>query len=209
MNTFLLWFFVLVVILLGFVIWLINFSPRSRPTKQNETQSQPAMTEDELAEMARYDASPHRRMHGSAMRFVREVTFYESSEPSQLHGWQDFIEYRNFMANRDWDAARQMLQRIAYSMPGQSQSVKDEFTAIMREFAAQDPLVSGVLRIVMPILRQEPGMLQTQMYKHLPGIGLEEVRYALYFGEQLGILRRNKKGSSYKLYPAEYIESVR
>ena len=52
-------------------------------------------------------------------------------------------------------------------------------------------------------------MLQTQMYKHLPGIGLEEVRYALYFGEQLGILRRNKKGSSYKLYPAEYIESMR
>lgn len=114
----------------------------------------------------------------------------------------DYVECRNFMARQDWDAARRVLQGIAYSMPDKTPEVKAKFTALMKEFAARDPLVGGVLRIAMPMIRDQPGMLQTAMYKHLPGIGPEEARYAFYFAEQLGILRREKKGNTYRLLPA-------
>lgn len=113
----------------------------------------------------------------------------------------EFIECRDFMDNQDWDAARQALQRIAYTMVDEEPEVKAKFTALMAEFASRDPLLSAVLRVVMPIVRSEPGILQTQVYKHLPGIGVEDARYALYFAEQLGILRRQKKGNSYRLLP--------
>ncbi|OYZ03480.1 MAG: hypothetical protein B7Y42_00435 [Polaromonas sp. 28-63-22] len=105
------------------------------------------------------------------------------------------------MAAEDWDAARRVLQGIAYSMPDETPEVKARFTALMKEFASRDPLVSGVLRIAMPLIREQPGIMQTAMYKHLPGIGPEEARYTFYFAEQLGILRREKKGNSYRLLP--------
>lgn len=113
----------------------------------------------------------------------------------------DYVECQNFMAAEDWDAARRVLQGIAYSMPDETPEVKARFTALMKEFASRDPLVSGVLRIAMPLIREQPGIMQTAMYKHLPGIGPEEARYTFYFAEQLGILRREKKGNSYRLLP--------
>lgn len=112
----------------------------------------------------------------------------------------DFIECRNFMALQDWDAARQALQRIAYTMPDRPAEEKMRFTGLMAEFAAGDPLVGSVLRIITPLLQAEPGLLQSNIYKHMPGIGPEEARYALYFLEQLGMIRREKSGRSYRLY---------
>ncbi len=104
------------------------------------------------------------------------------------------------MTLNQWDEARSQLQRIAYTMLHASQAEKDRFTAVMKEFAARDPLLSQVLGTVMPIVRQQPGTLQSGIYKHLPGVDPEQARYALYFGEQLGLLRRVKKGNSYRLY---------
>lgn len=114
----------------------------------------------------------------------------------------DYVEIHDFMDNGHWDAARKVLQRIAYSMVDEAPEIKARFTALMTDFAVRDPLLAGVLRVVMPIVREQPGILQTAVYKHLPGIVVEDARYALYFAEQLGILRREKKGNSYRLLPA-------
>lgn len=116
---------------------------------------------------------------------------------------------RRQMTLNQWDEARRLLQQVAYGMVDASEREKAAFTGLMREFAARDPLFSGVLRTVMPLVRAQPGMLQSGVYKHLPGIGPEEARYALYFGEQLGLLRRVKKGNSYRLYePGMVVEAV-
>ena len=109
---------------------------------------------------------------------------------------------RHFMALENWDAARDILQRFAYTILNEPQEEKDRFKVLMTEFAAQDPLVGGVLQVIMPILRAQPGMLQTELYKHLPGVGLEQARYALYFLEQLQVVERKKSGRSYKVYEA-------
>ena len=108
---------------------------------------------------------------------------------------------QRMMALDQWDAARQKLQQIAYSMVSESPEVKAEFTQFMKVFAERDPLLASVLNTVMPLVRGQPGILQTATYKHLPGIGVEEVRYAIYFAEQLGMLRREKKGNTYRLLP--------
>jgi hypothetical protein len=101
-----------------------------------------------------------------------------------------------------WDAARKRLQQISYGMVSEAPEAKAAFTKFMKIFAERDPLLSSVLNTVMPLVRAQPGILQTATYKHLPGIGVEEVRYVLYFAEQLGILRREKKGNTYRLLPA-------
>jgi hypothetical protein len=113
-----------------------------------------------------------------------------------------FSNCHRFMSLGQWDLARRSLQKIAYSIVSRSPAEKQEFTELMKEFAARDPLVSGVLRKAMPLIRAEPGILQTAVYKYIPGVGIEEIRYAFYFAEQLGILRREKKGSSYRLFSA-------
>lgn len=100
-----------------------------------------------------------------------------------------------------WDAARKKLQQIAYGMVSETPEAKAEFTKFMKIFAEKDPLLSSILKTVMPVVQSSPGVLQTALYRHLPGIEVEEVRYALYFSEQLGILRREKKGNTYRLLP--------
>lgn len=112
------------------------------------------------------------------------------------------------MTLNQWDEARRQLQQVAYGMVDALPHEKAAFTDLMKEFAARDPLFSSVLRTVMPLVRAQPGMLQSGIYKHLPGIGPEEARYALYFGEQLGILRRAKKGNSYRLYEPGMVVEV-
>lgn len=114
---------------------------------------------------------------------------------------------RRQMKLNQWDEARRLLQKVAYGMVDAKPNEKAAFTELMKEFAIHDPLFSAVLRIVMPLVREQPGLLQSGIYKHLPGIGQEEARYALYFGEQLGLLRRVKKGNSYRLYePGAVVE---
>ena len=115
---------------------------------------------------------------------------------------------RQMMELDQWDAARRSLQQVAYGILDESQEVKAEFTKVMTIFAARDPLVSGVLQIVMPILQKSPGIRQAEMYKHVPGVGVEEVRYVLYFAEQLGMIRRQKAGNSYKLYEQSGVVDV-
>lgn len=209
MHTFIFWFLIVALLLLGFVIWLVMFIGKPRLEHPKKIDVTPSMTADDFT---RYESSLHRlkgpkNFHASRSDMTKNFNINHERKFIDSTFSQDYIECQRFITLKDWDMARQTLQRIAYSMPGQPQEIKNEFTAFMRDFAAQDPLVYGVLRIAMPLLRQQPGMLQTQMYKHLPGIGLEESRYALYFAEQLGILRREKKGNSYKLYPAEYVEN--
>lgn len=132
---------------------------------------------------------------------------YSGGQPTMIIG-DDYIECRNFMELRDWDSARQVLQRIAYTMPDRPAEEKKKFTALMTEFAKDDPLVGSVHRTIVPLLQQQPGTVQSSIYKHLPGIGQEEARYAIYFLEQLGSIRREKSGRSYKLYLANEVIDV-
>jgi len=129
---------------------------------------------------------------------------YDASRPTLVVG-DDFVECRHFMSLQNWDEARVVLQRIAYTIKTQPQATQDQFKLLMTDFAAQDPLIGGVARAVMPVLRAQPGVLQTALYQHVPGVGPEQVRYALYFLEQLNVIERKKSGRSYKVFEAQPI----
>jgi len=106
-------------------------------------------------------------------------------------------------ARGDYDWARQELQRISYSMVGKSvtQDAKDRFTQVMKDFAKEDPLYNEVMARLSPLLQANPGMVQSQIYKGEPDHIKEQMRYVLYFANELGHIQRVKKGNSYKLYP--------
>lgn len=107
----------------------------------------------------------------------------------------------------DYDWARQQLQKIAYGMVGES--VSDEqrksFTRLMTEFAKEDPLYRDVMERVIPLVQANPGMLQSQIYKGQPDHIKEQMRYVLYFANEIGHIKRIKKGNSYKLFSSDAV----
>ncbi|WP_435626953.1 hypothetical protein [Candidatus Ferrigenium straubiae] len=106
-------------------------------------------------------------------------------------------------ARGDYDWARQQLQKIAYGMVGDSvtDAQRKSFTRLMTDFAREDPLYQEVMARVIPLVQANPGMLQSQIYKGQPDHIKEQMRYVLYFANELGHIKRIKKGNSYKLLP--------
>ena len=104
-------------------------------------------------------------------------------------------------ARGDYDWARMQLQKIAYGMvePSVTDAQRADFTRLMTSFAKEDPLYKQVMERVLPLVRDNPGMLQSQIYKGQPDEIKEQMRYVLYFANELGHIRRIKKGNSYQL----------
>jgi len=120
---------------------------------------------------------------------------------SAWHNHCDRIEQA--WARGDFDWAREQLQRIAYSMVGKrvTEEQKHQFTRLMKDFASQDPMYREVMTIALPYITANPGTMQSKIYTQLPDWSREEVRYVLYFANELGHIHRVKKGNSYKLMP--------
>lgn len=108
-------------------------------------------------------------------------------------------------ANRigyDWNANRVTLQKIAYQMVGKGvpKHKKEAFTQFMKEFARRDPLYQLTIERVQAAVANTPGMLQSEIYAGRTEQEKEMARYILYFAHELGDIRREKSGNSYKLY---------
>lgn len=113
------------------------------------------------------------------------------------------VEIKAAWRGGDFDFARQQLQQIAYSMVGTSVSEekRTEFTQLMTQFAKIDPLYQEIIARVLPLVQANPGILQSQIYKGQTDHIKEEMRYVFYFANELGHIKRIKKGSSYELHP--------
>lgn len=112
------------------------------------------------------------------------------------------IEIIDYYEKREFDAMRFALQKVAYEMVGDryTQQEKDKFKKIMTYFAYKDPLYNDCIKRVISIVAKNEGMLQTQIYPYFKEYDTEIIRYVLYFGGELGDIRRVKSGRSYKLY---------
>lgn len=107
------------------------------------------------------------------------------------------------MARGEWNDARRYLQKIAYGIKTASEGEQRDFKHIMMAFASADPLYAQCLRAVAPILAENPdGIRQTALYPHMAAApDAETARYVLYFADELGAIRRQKKGNSYLVFP--------
>jgi tetratricopeptide (TPR) repeat protein len=102
----------------------------------------------------------------------------------------------------NWDWARAALQKWSYGMVGNqvSQAEKDRFKALMTRFAEKDPLYREVMGLLLPVIKQNEGILQSKIYGYAPRYDQETLRYVLYFADELGEITRLKKGNSYQLF---------
>ena len=106
------------------------------------------------------------------------------------------------VARGDWDIARGYLQKIAYGLNAANEQEQREFKHIMMAFAAVDPLYAQCLQAIAPILAENPdGIRQTALYPHMAAApDAETARYVLYFADELGAIKRQKKGNSYIVF---------
>jgi hypothetical protein len=117
------------------------------------------------------------------------------------------MEIEDAWKRGDYDWVRMQLQKIAYSMVGPTvtETDKQNFTEVMKDFAKEDPLYNEVMTRLLPMVQESPGMVQSQIYKGEPDHIKEQMRYVLYFAQELGHIQRVKKGNSYRLYPPRVV----
>lgn len=142
---------------------------------------------------------------------VLTTTSTRTSNATSGDPWLDHcIEIENAWQRGDFDWARQQLQRIAYGMvePSVTDAQRADFTRLMTEFAKADPLYREVMERVLPLVQANPGMLQSQIYKGQPDHIKEQMRYVLYFANELGDITRRKKGRSYELFLPQITNSA-
>jgi predicted transcriptional regulator len=72
--------------------------------------------------------------------------------------------------------------------------VKKEYS----DFSQIDPLYLDGIRIILPLIKANPGILQTDLYDKVE-IMREHVSYILYFAAENGVIERTKKGRSYQI----------
>lgn len=195
------WFWAIMVVI-GFVYW-VNTSEKFKPFF-----AQPANeTAEERADRKKREAE---EFHAQNIRTIQERqqhrAYNHKTNAVNNDPWLELcVEIETSWERGDYDFARQQLQKIAYGMVGES--VTDEqrknFTRLMTEFAKEDPLYKQVMERVLPLVQANPGMLQSQIYKGQPDYIKEQMRYVLYFANEIGHIKRIKKGNSYKLLPPE------
>jgi len=77
----------------------------------------------------------------------------------------------------------------------------EEATREYEDFGSKDPNFANLMSVIGPVIRQNPGILQTQLYEKLRDIPKSDISYALYFADKLGKLARMKKGRTYEIRP--------
>lgn len=66
------------------------------------------------------------------------------------------------------------------------------------DFVVNDPLYVNGLSILIEKIKENPGILQTELYKQVE-MAREDVSYILYFAAEMGVIKRTKKGRSYQI----------
>lgn len=114
---------------------------------------------------------------------------------------RQFEEIDKAWRQGDYDFARDWLQKLAYRLKSEEapEAVHTKFKALMVEFTRDDPLYAEVMRQAIPAISDNPGIIQSQLAKQFPQFDSEQFRYAMYYGEVIGDVIREKKGRSYAL----------
>lgn len=109
-------------------------------------------------------------------------------------------------ASGDFDSARKAFPRLVESIRQQNINTNGGLEAALAEarsqhaqFAAEDPLCTEVMARATAIIRDHPGILQTEIYSYFPSVSREDLTYAFYFADYHGRIVRAKKGRTYEI----------
>lgn len=117
-------------------------------------------------------------------------------------------------AERNKDFLRTRVEYLkcveSWKQGGNSQMLKDAQDEY-DEFVRRDPIFKTLLNGLLPIIKENPNIIQseitkqfesidwTALYNYNRTITKEDIYYALYFAARFGIISRTKKGHSYEL----------
>jgi hypothetical protein len=100
--------------------------------------------------------------------------------------------------------------------PEELEKAKKEYA----NFVRQEPIFNKLLPIFLEGVKQNPGILQSDITKKAEALewselrnydrplSKDDIRYVLYFAEEFGYLIRQKSGRSYRLYLPEQLKNV-
>jgi hypothetical protein len=115
---------------------------------------------------------------------------------------------RDAERGRDYKKARDLYLKATESLTQTEKLAGDPITTACAEqlkaeyfdfVAHRDPYYRHYLKYFLPVIKAEPGILQTDMYKRF-NLPRPEITYTLYFAEKEGLVRRENKGRSYQLF---------
>lgn len=102
---------------------------------------------------------------------------------------------------KKYDEARASLHDLSYKI--REENAPPPIPKLLREllvsFTRDDPMYADVIRVALPIVAGNPGIVQSILHKQFPQFDAEQFRYAMYYGEIIGDVVREKKGRSYAL----------
>lgn len=113
----------------------------------------------------------------------------------------------------DWLSARMSYMKCVEDLKRSGASEADIQSA-MKEYEAftkRDPIFAKLIARLLPIIKANPGILQSdiskqflsmewpELYSYTREVSREDISYALYFADKQGLILRAKKGRSYEL----------
>lgn len=118
-----------------------------------------------------------------------------------IHWRRQLEEIKQAWESGNYDYARTWLQKLAYRITADQapEEVHRQFKVLMVAFTRDDPLYADVMRVALPAIAADPGIVQSVLAKQFPQFDAEQFRYAMYYGAEIGDVVREKKGRSYAL----------
>lgn len=103
--------------------------------------------------------------------------------------------------NKEYDDARSCLHDLSYKIREENAPppIPELFKNLMVAFTRDDPMYANVMHVAHPVIASTPGIAQSVLSKQFPQFDAEQFRYAMYYGAEIGDVKREKKGRSYTL----------
>jgi hypothetical protein len=145
------------------------------------------------------------------VQYAKEHPEYSLDDFKLQRADEAFVSWRGARTaerNHEWEKARRLYLKAVESYEqfeklGDDPLVTQNLEMLKNEYyqfvVNRDPIYRVNLKYLLPLIREEPGILQTQTYDRLD-ISRPEITYTLYFAEKEGLVRREKKGRSYQLF---------
>ena len=113
---------------------------------------------------------------------------------------------RQYRAQGDYPMARlsyfkwvESLRQQNINMDGQLEHELAEARREYTDFVKTDPLYNQIKDAATAKIGEQPGILQTELYKLLSNFEKADIQYAMYFADDHGAVVRTKKGNTYSL----------
>ena len=120
---------------------------------------------------------------------------------------EHLAEAREALARADFNVARVLYLKSVESWRqaneltrGAYQVAWEETTKEYEHFVLVDPLYQRVIEAVEPVILNNPGILQTELYTRFPQIPRSDISYVLYFAAKQERIIRKKKGRTYEIH---------